>query len=245
MEKTPPDAAALTPKTLAAMIDHTFLKAAGAPDAVERLCAETVTFGFACAMVNPAEVATAAALLRGTGARIGAVIGFPLGQGSLRGDLAEAAAAIEDGAAELDFVINMRLLKAAAAGGGCGALAAGLREKAALVKAAGADAKSKLIIETCYLTDAEKVLACKLAQDAGFDFVKTSTGFGTGGATVADVRLMRETVGPAMGVKASGGIRDLDAALALVAAGANRLGCSAGVQIVEELAARAQRGQGE
>ena len=224
----------MTRQELAGMIDHTFLKAAGEPDAVERLCRETKEYGFACAMVNPCEVKSAAKLLEGSGMKVGTVIGFPLGQNSFGIKCAEALMAIEDGADELDFVVNVRHLKSAAAEGGEAERALGMELKR--FAEIGKNSVAKLILECCYLSDGEKALGCRLAKEAGFDFVKTSTGFGSGGATVHDVRLMRETVGPDMGVKAAGGIRTLADALAMVEAGANRLGCSAGVEILKEMA---------
>lgn len=232
--------------TLAAMIDHTFLKPDGAPDAVERLCREALEWHFGCVMVNPCEVANCAALLGGSDVKVGTVIGFPLGQCTLAAMRGEALDAIANGAAELDFVINVRALRRAcashaASGEGDGAIAGlpftqGYRELLDAVRTAKKDIVTKIIIETCYLSDDEKVFACKAAKAAGFDFVKTSTGFGTGGATVHDVALMRAAVGPDMGVKAAGGIRSLADAVALVEAGATRLGCSAGVSIMNELA---------
>ena len=224
----------MTRQELAGMIDHTFLKAAGEPDAVERLCREAKEYGFACAMVNPCEVKNAAELLAGSGVKVGTVIGFPLGQNSFGVKCAEALMAIVDGADELDFVVNVRQLKSAAAEGGEAERSLGMDLKH--YAEIGEKYVTKLILECCYLTDDEKVLGCRLAKEAGFDFVKTSTGFGSGGATVHDVRLMRETVGPDMGVKAAGGIRTLSDALAMIEAGANRLGCSAGVEILEEMA---------
>ena len=235
----------LSPDSLARMIDHTFLKPDGPADAIDRLCREALEWHFACAMVNPCEVPRAAEILAGSDVKVGTVIGFPLGQCTIAAMRSEAIDAIGNGADELDFVINVRELKRAAGGAGLPAASADpdslpitsrYREMLAAVR----DAKpvtAKLIIETCYLSDAEKVLACKVAKAAGFDFVKTSTGFGTAGATVADVALMRQTVGPEMGVKAAGGIRDFASAVALVEAGANRLGCSAGVAIVKAAAA--------
>jgi len=226
----------LTAKSLAARIDHTFLKAAGEPDAVRALCREAKKYRFACAMVNPAAVPLASKLLKGSGVRVGTVIGFPLGQNTPIVKFFEASDALENGARDLDFVINVRLLKAAAAGD--------IRAKAQLqseleslvaVKGRAKDVVTKLIIECCYLTDDEKRLACTMAEKAGFDFVKTSTGFGTGGATAADVALMRASVGKKMRVKAAGGIRTLADARALLAAGADRLGCSAGVDLVKAL----------
>lgn len=233
----------LTAERLAAMIDHTCLKPDAAPDAIDRLCDEAVQWHFGCVMVNPCEVAHCAARCAGTGVKVGTVIGFPLGQCTLAAMGFEAADALRNGADELDFVINVRTVKRLAAEG-AGALAAD--ELAALPEVAAyremlrnvlaaKKAVTKIIIETCYLADCEKVLACRIAQAAGFDFVKTSTGFGPAGATVADVALMRRTVGQSMGVKAAGGIRDLATALALIEAGANRLGCSAGAKIVASL----------
>jgi deoxyribose-phosphate aldolase len=222
------------------MIDHTFLKPDGPADAIARLCDEAVEWRFRCVMVNPCNVAEAARRVAGTGVRVGTVIGFPLGQCTLPAMRAEAMDAIGNGARELDFVINVRALKAAASAGAgenpsAEPLTAGYRAMLAAIRAVRPGLTTKLIIETCYLADEEKTLACRVAQDAGFDFVKTSTGFGPAGATVADVALMRAAVGPDMGVKSAGGIRDLATALALVGAGANRLGCSAGVAIVKAL----------
>lgn len=238
-----------TPAALAAMIDHTFLKPDGPADAIERLCREAVEWRFGCVMVNPCEVANAARLVAGTGVRVGTVIGFPLGQCTLAAMQGEALDAIGNGADELDFVVNVRELHRTfdsidlpfpdAAPVDSLSMTEGYRAMLAAVRAAKAGVTAKIIIETCYLSDEEKIFACRIAQAAGFDFVKTSTGFGPAGATVADVELMRETVGPEMGVKAAGGIRDYATALALVKAGANRLGCSAGVAIVKEAAAAA------
>ena len=221
----------MTKRELAAAIDHTFLKAAGDPDAVERLCAEAKRYGFACAMVNPAEVTRAAALLDGSGVRVGTVVGFPLGQNTVRIKCAEAVEAVRDGATDIDYVLNIRDLRTRPSE----AVAEDLTLMNLAPKKVSDDVVTKLIIECCYLTDDEKVLACRLAKRAGFDFVKTSTGFGSGGATVEDVALMRKTVGKTMGVKAAGGIRTLADALRMIEAGANRLGCSASVEIVDAL----------
>ncbi|MCQ2388825.1 MAG: deoxyribose-phosphate aldolase [Kiritimatiellae bacterium] len=225
----------MTRRELAGMIDHTFLKPDGDGNAVKDLCREVAEFGFACAMVHPCEVKNAVRFLRGTGCRVGTVIGFPLGQNTAKTKAAEAAEAVKNGARDVDFVFNRRLLKAAAAGNGTAQkeLAREL-EALAEVKACADGVVAKIILECCELTDDEKIVACVAAKEAGFDFVKTSTGFGRGGATAEDVRLMREAVGPAMGVKAAGGIRDWETARALLAAGANRLGCSAGVKILQE-----------
>ena len=226
----------MTEAALAAMIDHTFLKPAGEADAVVRLCEEVRRFKFACAMVNPCEVKHAVALLDGSGARVGTVVDFPLGQGGLGLKLQGAVCAVREGARDIDYVIDIRKLKAAAADTSARTeLADDLLQMNAHAKGCADGVVTKLIIECCYLSDDEKVLACTLARQAGFDFVKTSTGFGPGGATAADVKLMRETVGPDMGVKAAGGIRTLADALAMIDAGANRLGCSAGASILAEL----------
>ena len=226
----------MTESELAAMIDHTFLKAAGEPGAVEKLCEEARNFKFACAMVNPCEVKHAVSLLEGSGVRVGTVIDFPLGQGGMPLKVFAASAAIRDGARDIDYVIDVRMLKKAANDDSVRRQLA--NELTVINTLATRDTDgvvTKLIIECCYLTDDEKVLACKLAKQAGFRFVKTSTGFGPGGAKVEDVRLMRATVGPEMGVKAAGGIRTLADALAMIDAGANRLGCSAGASILAEL----------
>ena len=221
----------MTKRELAASIDHTFLKAAGDPDAVERLCAEAKRYHFACAMVNPAEVTRAAALLDGSDVRVGTGVGFPLGQNTVRIKCAEAVEAVRDGATDIDYVLNIRDLRTRPSE----AVAEDLALMNLAPKKVSDDVVTKLIIECCYLTDDEKVLACRLAKRAGFDFVKTSTGFGSGGATAEDVALMRKTVGKTMGVKAAGGIRTLADALKMIEAGANRLGCSAGVEIVDAL----------
>jgi len=229
----------MTAASLAAVIDHTFLKPAGEADAVRKLCREAKKYGFASVCVNPAEVPLAARLLKGSKVAVCTVIGFPLGQNTTRAKLAEAQEAIANGATELDFVVNQRWLKVVATGDNDALFA--LETELSLCGRIHPSVVTKLILECCNLTDAEKRLGCVLAKQAGFDFVKTSTGFGSGGATVADVRLMRETVGPKMGVKAAGGIRTLADALAMIDAGATRLGCSAGVEIVKA-AAKQRRG---
>jgi deoxyribose-phosphate aldolase len=223
----------MTKRELAALVDHTFLKAAGDADAVTRLCAEARKYRFACAMVNPAEVARAVELLDGSDVRVGTVVGFPLGQNTVRTKCAEAVEMVEAGALDIDYVLNIRDLRSKPSE----AVLEDLTLLNLAPKKVSDDAVTKLIIECCYLTDDEKVLACRLAKKAGFDFVKTSTGFGSGGATPEDVALMRRTVGKTMGVKAAGGIRTLEDAMRMIAAGANRIGCSAGVDIVESLGA--------
>jgi deoxyribose-phosphate aldolase len=212
---------------LAKYIDHTFLKASGGADDVRKLCREAKKYSFHSVCVNPAEVKLAKKLLKNTDVRICTVIDFPLGQSTTAVKCAQAADAIAMGADELDFVMNIRLLKYDPES---------CAEELKSVCRSAVDARRpitrKLIIECCYLTDEEKILACKLAKAAGFEFVKTSTGFGTGGATVKDVKLMRRAVGKKMGVKAAGSIRTKEDALSMIAAGADRLGCSASVEIV-------------
>ena len=208
---------------LAKFIDHTFLKPAGEKDAVRKLCREAKAVKFASVCVNPCEVALAAKLLKGCSVKVCTVIGFPLGANTTEVKLFEALEALRAGATELDFVINQRLLKYAPK--------ACEKELRILADACKSDRKGvvlKLILECCNLTKAEIVRGCRLAKEAGFDFVKTSTGFAAGGATVEDVKLMRKTVGPKMGVKAAGGIRDRETALKMIKAGATRIGASAG-----------------
>lgn len=210
--------------TLASYIDHTILKPEAMPDQVRTLCREAREHKFATVCVNPWMAPLAAGELAGSGVGVAVVIGFPLGATTTLAKVMEARDAVAGGATELDMVLNVGALKA----GDTGFVGADI---AAVVKAA-APAKVKVIFETCLLTDAEKRTACQLCLDAGAAFVKTSTGFSTGGATVEDIALMRAAVGEGMGVKASGGIRDRKAALAMIAAGANRIGTSAGVAIV-------------
>ena len=206
---------------ISSFIDHTFLKPAGEKNAVRRLCREAKTAKFASVCVNPCEVALAARLLKGCRVRVCTVIGFPLGQSTTEVKCFEALEALRAGATELDFVVNQRLLKFNPK-----ACAKELRILADASKAGRKGVVLKLILECCNLTKAEIVRGCKLAKKAGFDFVKTSTGFAAGGATVEDVRLMRKTVGKTMGVKAAGGIRDRKTALEMIAAGATRIGAS-------------------
>ena len=214
---------------IASLVDHTFLKPDGNRDAVAKLCAEAKEYGFASVCVNPAEVALASRLLFDSDVAVCTVIGFPLGANTNRAKCFEAMDAIESGADELDLVVNQRLLKYAPS-----ACEAELLQWVRTCRTFRSDVVLKLILECCNLTKGEIVRGCKIAKKVGFDFVKTSTGFASGGATVEDVRLMRKTVGATMGVKAAGGIRDYVTALAMVKAGANRLGCSAGVSIAKE-----------
>lgn len=212
---------------VAKLIDHTCLKPEATPAHIAQLCQEAVQYGFATVCVNPAYVALAADLLRESAVGVCTVVGFPLGATTTAVKVFEAERTIAGGATEIDMVINVGLLKAERYGD------VG-QEIAEVVKTAhGAQALCKVIIETALLTEMEKIQACVLAVEAEADFVKTSTGFSSGGATVADVALMRRTVGPDMGVKAAGGIRTLDDVEQMVAAGATRIGASAGVKIAQ------------
>lgn len=214
-------------KPLAGFIDHTFLKPAGDKDAVRRLCQEARRARFASVCVNPCEVAFCARALKGSGVKVCTVIGFPLGQNTNRAKCFEALDAIQAGADELDLVVNQRLLKYAPR-----KCEADLLQWVRTCRTLRSDLVLKLILECCNLTKAEIARGCKIARRVGFDFVKTSTGFGSGGATVGDVALMRCAVGREMGVKAAGGIRDRETAEAMLAAGATRLGTSAGMNMV-------------
>ena len=211
-------------KTIAAMIDHTLLKPEATAAQVEKLCAEAAEYHFASVCVNPVYIPLAARLLKDTGVKVCCVVGFPLGAIAPEQKAAEAASCAAMGAEELDMVIHVGAAKA-------GDWALVQRDIEGVVKDA-AGRTVKVIIETCLLTDEEKVKACEAAKAAGAHFVKTSTGFSTGGATTHDIALMRKTVGPKMGVKASGGIRDYATAMAMIEAGANRIGASAGIAIV-------------
>ena len=217
----------LTAEKLAGMIDHTFLKPFGTAENIEKLCAEARKYEFAMVAINPAEVETCVKLLEGSPVRVGAAIGFPLGQTTTECKAFETRDAIEKGATEIDTAINVRALQK----GRLDIVKKEIEDMVAICKPAGVICK--VILETCYLSDAEKETVCQIAKEAGVDFVKTSTGFGTAGATVEDVALMRRVVGPEIGVKAAGGIRDLDTALAMIEAGATRIGTSSGVSIVE------------
>lgn len=213
--------------SIAKCIDHTVLKPQTTEAAVRKLCAEAAQYGFASVCVNPCWVALCADLLKYSEVDVCTVIGFPLGANTSAVKAFEAAEAIRQGATEVDMVLNVGALK----DGNAELVRADI---AAVVEAARGKALVKVILETCLLTDEEKRIACRLAKEAGADYVKTSTGFSTGGATEADIALMRAEVGPEMGVKASGGIRDYATAQAMIRAGASRIGASAGVQIVAE-----------
>jgi deoxyribose-phosphate aldolase len=209
---------------LARLIDHTILKPDARQPEVAVFCEDARRFGFRSVCVNPIHVAFVARSLAGSDVRTCAVVGFPFGATTPAAKGAETAQAIADGANEIDMVIAIGALKD-------GRLDA-VRADIAVVHAAARGAVLKVIIETAMLTDEEKRIACRLAREAGADFVKTSTGYGGGGATVEDIALMRAAVGPAMGVKASGGVRTREAAEAMIAAGATRIGTSSGLAII-------------
>ena len=205
------------------LFDHTILKADAGKDAVKKICEEALEYGFMSVCVNGYYTSYVAELLSGSDVKVCTVVGFPLGQMSAKAKAMEAKLAVEDGAQEVDMVINVGALK----DGDDQLVLEDIKE----VKAACGNALLKVIIETCLLTDEEKVKACQLSVEAGADFVKTSTGFSTGGATTKDVALMRKTVGANVGVKASGGIRDKETAQKMIEAGASRLGTSATIAI--------------
>jgi len=215
-------------KELAKLIDSTLVKAVATKSEIEKLCHEAIQYGFRCAVVNPVYVKFAAKLLEGSNVKVCSTVGFPFGVSLSEIKALEAVKAVEDGAEELDMVISLSALKS-------GNYDTVKRDVAAVVdvKRLSKEIIVKVIIETAYLTRDEKIIACKLAKEAGADFVKTSTGLFGGGATVEDVRLMRQTVGKNMGVKAAGGIKTYADAVAMIEAGANRLGTSTAVAIIE------------
>ncbi len=210
---------------IAAMMDHTLLKATATPEQIKKLCAEAKEIGSASVCVNPVNVALAAQELKGSSVKVCTVIGFPLGANTSAVKAFETKDAIANGADEVDMVINIGALKS----GNLQALEDDIR---AVVQAANGTLV-KVIIECCYLTDEEKVAACKACAAAGADYVKTSTGFGTGGAVAADVALMKKSIPANMKVKAAGGMHSWDEAIAMVEAGASRLGVSASLKILE------------
>ena len=212
---------------IAAMIDHTQLKANATREQVEALCREAREYRFASVCVNPCHVARAADLLRGSGVKVCTVIGFPLGANTSEVKAFETRDAVAKGAQECDMVVNVGALK----DGDIALVEADIRAVVEAARAAGG-ATVKVIIETCYLTDEEKLLACQAAARAGADFVKTSTGFGSGGATPEDVALMRGAIPEKMQVKAAGGVRTYEDALSMIKAGASRIGASSGAAIV-------------
>jgi deoxyribose-phosphate aldolase len=210
---------------LAPIIDHTLLKPEASRQDIEKLCAEARQFKFASVCVNPCNVKLVADLLEGTGIKVCSVVGFPLGAAKKEVKAFETRKAILDGAGEIDMVMNVGAMKS-------GDLLLVERDMREVREACGPRITTKVILETALLTDEEKIQACRIAKKVGMDFVKTSTGFGPGGATVEDVRLMRSAVGERMGIKASGGIRDTETAKRMVEAGATRIGASASVKIV-------------
>ena len=210
---------------IAGLIDHTLLKADARKEQIQRLCEEAKQYHFASVCVNPTWVTYASELLQGTKVKVCTVIGFPLGANTPEVKAFETKNAIENGAHEVDMVINIGALKDKN-------YEFVERDIRAVTEVAAGKALIKVIIETCLLTDEEKIRVCEIAVKAGTDFVKTSTGFSTGGATVEDVALMRKTVGLDIGVKASGGVRNIKDANAVIEAGATRIGASAGISIV-------------
>ncbi|MBR0386021.1 MAG: deoxyribose-phosphate aldolase [Erysipelotrichaceae bacterium] len=219
----------ITRKELASMIDHTFLKAYATDADMKKLCDEAVKYGFAMVAVNSGQTARCAAYLKGTGIHVGAAIGFPLGQQSIETKVFETEDAIRNGADEIDYVINITELKEKN-------YQYVTREMQAIVDVCRREGRiSKVIFENCYLEKEEIVKLAEIARDVKPDYIKTSTGFGTSGATLDDVRLMKSVVGDTVKVKAAGGIRTLEDALAYVEAGCSRIGTSAGVSIVEGL----------
>lgn len=216
----------VVPRDLARYIDHTLLRADATADDIDKLCAEAVEYGFAAVCVNPYWVRRAARNVKGSNVRVASVVGFPLGATPAEVKAFEARRVLRDGADEVDMVINIGALKS----GFYDEVRADIAKVSDACHEAGA--LNKVILETALLGDEEKVIAASLAVEAKADYVKTSTGFGPGGATVHDVLLLRETVGPKLGVKASGGIHTAEEAKQMVAAGATRIGASAGVKIV-------------
>jgi len=215
-------------RQLAKMLDHTLVKSDATKDDVERVCMEAEKYGFGCVCVNPTYVSLATQLLKETNVKVSSTVGFPFGVTLPEVKAFEAWRALENGAREIDMVINLSALKS----GDYETVRKDI-EMVVDIKRLYRDVTVKVIIETGLLTDKEKVLTCKIAKEAGVDFVKTSTGL-FGGATVEDVRLMRKTVGREMGVKAAGGIRTLQQALAMIEAGADRIGTSTAVAIIKE-----------
>lgn len=215
-------------RELARMIDHTLLKADATEEMIDTLCKEAAEYNFASVCVNPTWVKRSYSHLKDTEVKVCTVIGFPLGATTKEVKAFETTKTIEDGATEVDMVINIGALKSKQ----FDLVEEDIR---AVVEAAKGKALVKVILETGLLTQDEKVIGCELSKKAGADFVKTSTGFGHGGATYDDIKLMRETVGPEMGVKASGGVRDFDGAMQMIEAGATRIGASSGIAIVNGL----------
>ena len=222
----------LTKESLAKFFDHTNLKPTADRKAIEKLCEEAKQYGFASVMVNSAHTALCRELIGDAPILVGTVAGFPLGQMSVDAKVFEARTAIADGADEIDYVVNLSYVK----NGEWDRVREEMERITSACHRLGAGCK--VILETCFLEKAEIVRLCEIAREVKPDFVKTSTGFGTGGATVEDVRLMKETVGDAVKVKASGGIRDWASCKAMIEAGAERIGASAGKQILDEFSAQ-------
>lgn len=223
---TKEEIAAMKNSELAHYVDHTILKANATESDIVTLCKEAKQYDFCSVCINPYWVKKSAELLAGSNVKVCTVIGFPLGATSTASKVFETEQAIRDGATEIDMVINVGLLKAQA-------YQDVEADIAAVRKAVGNKGILKVIIETCLLTDEEKVKACELSVSAGAEFVKTSTGFSTGGATVEDIRLMRSVVGPTIGVKASGGVRTAESAKAMLEAGATRIGSGSGTALIK------------
>jgi deoxyribose-phosphate aldolase len=213
---------------LAKIIDSTLVKATATKNDVERLCQEAIQYGFGCVIVNPVHVRLAASILKGTDVKVGSTVSFPFGVSLLDVKALEAARAVEDGACELDMVMNLSAFKS-----GDYELVKRDIEAVTALKRRFSGLIVKVIIETPLLTSEEKVMACKIVKEAGADFVKTSTGLFGGGATVEDVKLMRQVVGKDFGVKAAGGIRTYADAVAMIEAGANRIGTSTAVAVIQ------------
>lgn len=213
-------------KKIASIIDHTLLKPEAGVHDIEKLCNEALQYGFASVCINPCFVGKAAGLLDGSSVKVCTVIGFPLGANTTDVKTFEAKLAVEDGAQEVDMVINVGALKDQR-------YEYVYQDIKSVVESVKGKAIVKVILETCLLNDEQKIKACELAKKAGANFVKTSTGFNKGGATVHDVELMRKTVGSSMGVKASGGVRTYEDAVNMINAGASRIGASASVSIVK------------
>ena len=219
---------------LVKLFDHTYLKPYAAEADMEKLCREAKEYGFAMVAVNSVQTKRCAEFLKGSGVHVGAAVSFPLGQTTIGTKVCETEDAIENGADEIDYVVNLTELK----GGNLAYIQEEMHRIVSVCRAHGII--SKVIFENCFLTDEEKKALCRIALEERPDYIKTSTGFGTGGATLSDVKLMKEMVGDAVKVKAAGGIRDLDTCFAMAAAGAERIGTSASIAITEEFKNRRQ-----
>ncbi|KAJ53374.1 deoxyribose-phosphate aldolase [Clostridium tetanomorphum] len=213
---------------LAAMIDHTLLKPEADLSSIKRICEEALKYNFASVCINPCNVKVASDILNGSKVKVCTVIGFPLGATTTAVKVFEAEEAVKNGAEEVDMVINIGRLKDKD-------YEYVKNDIKSVVQTVKGKALIKVIIETCLLSNEEKVIICKIAKEAGADYVKTSTGFSTGGATISDIKLMRDTVGNDMGVKASGGVRTYEDSLSMIEAGATRIGASASIQICEKI----------